>query len=215
MARSRFQLIPRVPAFFEMFERSARAVSLGSEALVELLDDYVDVERRVRRIKDIEHEGDEVTHEIFNALDRSFVTPFDRDDIGRLASALDDVLDWIEDAARRLAIYKLSAPTDRARRFARILQDQANSIVGAIGLLSEFRQRGRDLHDHIIELHRLENEADDLMAESLGAVFESATDVPSLVRAIQWKDIYEVLEEATDRAEHVGMAIESILIKNA
>ena len=188
-------------------------VTRGAEALVDLLDDYVDVERKVRRIKEIEHDGDEVTHQIYNALDRSFVTPFDRDDIGRLATALDDVLDWTEDAARRMFIYKLTVPTERARRFAHILRDQAHSIGQAVPLLRGLKQH-QPLREHIVELHRLENEADDLMEEALGALYEEATDIPGVVRAVQWGDIYEVLEEATDKAEHVGIALESILIKH-
>lgn len=213
MAGSRFQLIPRVPAFFEMFEQSARHVERGAAALVDLLESYVDVDRKVRAIKDIEHDGDEATHQIYNALDRSFVTPFDRDDIGRLAASLDDVLDWAEDAARRIAIYRLT-PTERAKRFARILLDQAQAIQRAMALLRDLKQE-RELREQVVELHRLENEADDLMAETLGVLYEGVTDIPGVIRAVQWGDVYEVLEEATDKAEHVGMVIGSILVKHA
>ena len=207
------RLLPRQARFFEMLRRSAENVAAGATLLLQVMDERVEPERKVRRLKDVEHTGDEITHEIFAALDRSFVTPLDRDDIARLASALDDVLDWTEDAARRMfAFGLLREPTALARGLARVLCDQAQSILRAIPLL-ENAKKMRAIRTEVVEIHRLENEADDLMAEALGTLYDGIADVPGVVHALKWADVYEVLEEATDRAEQVGIALESILMK--
>ena len=210
---SRFQLIPRQPRFFEMFRQSAGNILQAAESLLEVLSNYTDMERKVRRIKDIEHQGDEITHAIFNALNQSFVTPFDRDDIGNLTTALDDVLDEIEEAARRLRIYRIPEPTPLAVKFAQIILDQAHVIARLIPRLENLREQ-RAIRDEVVELHRLENEADDLIEEALSDLYTGVSDVPGLIAAAQWKDIYEVLEGATDRAERVGVVIEAILVKS-
>lgn len=209
-----FHLIPRDERFFEKLSSSASNVATGAAALLELIERYDEMEPRVRRLREIEHEGDEITHSIFDALNRSFVTPFDRSDIGRLASALDDVIDAIEEAAKRFAVYRVDAPTELARRFASVIDRQGRMIAGAVPLLESLRRREGELRRHIIELHRLENEADELLSEALSGLYDGVTDVGSLVRAVQWKDIYELLEDATDRAEHVGIALEAIVVKN-
>lgn len=210
---SPFHLIPRQPRFFEMFRRSADNIVKAADALLELLSNYTDVQRKVRRLKDIERVGDEITHEIFNAMNQSFVTPFDRDDIGRLTTSLDDVLDWIEEGSRRLHIYRITEPTTFALRFSQILSEQAMVIARLMPLLEDLTDQRR-IREDIVELHRLENEADDLMEEALSQLFVDVNEVPALIVAVQWKDIYEVLEQATDRAEHVGVAVESILVKH-
>ena len=210
---SRFQLIPRQPRFFEMFQQSAGNIHQAAESLLDVLLNYTDMERKVRRIKDIEHQGDEITHAIFKALNQSFVTPFDRDDIGNLTTALDDVLDEIEEAARRLRIYRIAEPTPLSVQFAQIILDQAHVVARLIPRLEDLREQ-REIRDDIVELHRLENEADDLMEEALAGLYTGVTDVPGLIAAVQWKDIYEVLEGATDRAERVGVVVESILVKS-
>jgi hypothetical protein len=186
----------------------------GAEALAQLLDDYTDVERRVLRLKDIEHQGDEITHSIYDALNRTFITPFDRDDIGRLASALDDMLDWTEEAGRRLLVFKIEEPTPLSRKFARVIVDQAMVVREAIPLLDGLEDT-EALRRHIVELHRLENEGDDLMNQALGGLYEGVVGVSDLVLAVKWGGIYEVLEQATDKGEHVGIALESIVVKHA
>jgi predicted phosphate transport protein (TIGR00153 family) len=210
---SRFQLIPRQAKFFEMFRRSAGNILQGAEALVDLLANYTELERKVRRVKDIEHVGDEITHEIFNALNQSFVTPFDRDDIGNLTTALDDVLDEIEEASKRLHVYRIPEPTPLCSGFATIILDQARVIAQLVPRLEDMRDQGA-IREGMVELHRLENEADDLMVEALSSLYTGVSEVSQLIAAVQWKDIYEVLEGATDRAERVGVVVETILVKN-
>ena len=209
-----FHLIPRDERFFGMFQESARNVAAGAAALSDLLSNYTDVELKVRRIKELEHVGDQVTHSIFDALNRAFVTPFDREDIARLAAALDDVIDQTEEATRRFHTYKIEAPTALALDFSRVLVDQCRVIEQAVPLLDGLREE-KLLRQHIVELHRLENEADDLLNQALGSVYEGVERVPELVRAIQWSDIYNLLEQATDRAEDVAVALEAIVVKHA
>lgn len=208
----KFRLIPKDENFAGMFRRSAENVLACANALVDFFDDPRDPERKLHKITDFEHVGDTITHEIFEALDRSFVTPFERDDVTRLAGALDDVVDWSEDAALRFVAYKLGEPTPTARRFAHIIADQAACIVRAVPLLESPKQFPV-LGNEVIEMHRLENEADTLMFEVLATIYDQVTDVPAMVRAAKWKDIYQVLEQATDRAEHVGISLRRIMVK--
>jgi uncharacterized protein Yka (UPF0111/DUF47 family) len=175
--------IPRDERFFEMFNRSAANNLEAAQRLVELMDSCEDIDRKARRLKDIEHVGDEITHQLFAALNRTFVTPLDREDIGNLAASLDDVVDYIEETARRIRLYKIDQCTPRAKT--------AN------------------------EVHRLENEADDLLADAVATLYDNVTEVPQLIHAIRWGDIYQLLEDATDRAEHVAVVLQNISLKNA
>jgi predicted phosphate transport protein (TIGR00153 family) len=210
----RLRIIPREGRFFEMFNQGAETVLEGATALLDLLEHYSDVDRKARRLKDIEHQGDEINHQIFDALNQTFVTPLDREDISYLAAALDDVLDWTEEVARRLRIYKIDEPTDLARQFARVLVDQAHEIRRAVGLLEDLKGR-EAIHQAVIEIHRLENEADDLAMEALSGLYEGVADVPALVQQIKWGDLYAILEEATDKADQVAHALRNIAIKHA
>ncbi len=209
----KFKLIPRQEAFFEMFNRSANAVVQAARLLNDLLTTYEEVDRKVRHLKDIEHSGDEITHEIYDALNRSFVAPFERDDVGRLASALDDVTDWIEEAGRRMYVYGLGPPTTVSQRFGQILVEQAEAIARAVPHL-ESRKRAATIRSQMVEIHRLENEADALMDEALGGLYTDVHDIQALIKAIQWSHVYEVLEEATDKAEQVSVVFENILVKS-
>jgi predicted phosphate transport protein (TIGR00153 family) len=214
MVLTRFRFIPREERFFDLFTASAENVLAGAEALHDLLEHYVDVDRKARRLKDIEHQGDEITHEIFRALNRTFVTPLDREDISHLATALDDVLDWTEEVSRRLAIYRISEPTDLARKFAQVILEQARCLHQAVPLLANLRDTDK-IHRAMVEIHRLENEGDDLFIQSLSTLYDTATDIPSLVRCIRWGDLYTILETATDRAEQAAVAVENIVVKHA
>lgn len=214
MIANLFRFIPHDERFFELFNRSADNVLEGAIALVDLLDNYTEVERKARRLKDIEHQGDEITHEIFRALNRAFVTPLDREDISELAEALDDVLDWTEDVSRRMYIYKINEPTDLARRFAQVILEQAEILQRTVPLLADSRDRA-GIQKAMVEVHRLENEADDLLVEALGGLYDRATDVPSLAQAIRWADVYQLLEGTTDRATQVASVLQNIVVKHA
>jgi predicted phosphate transport protein (TIGR00153 family) len=209
-----FRLMPHEEQFFTMFQRAADNLATAGEALVELTSNYVDVERKVARMKEIEHEGDRITHAIFEALNRAFVTPFDRDDVARLATAIDDVLDGAEESARRLHTYKIAATTSLSRQMSEVIAAQCRIIARAVPLLDGLKHP-EVLHGFAVELHRLENEADLLMDQALGALYDDVRDVPALIVAVQWSDIYKELEASTDRAEDVAVALETIILKHA
>lgn len=214
MVLRRLRLFPREERFFDLFNRSADTVLEGAKVLLDLLTSYEDIERKARRLRDLEHDGDEITHEVFRMLNRTFVTPLDREDIGTLAGRLDDVLDWIEEVARRLRVYKLGPPNTLARRFAQVILEQVQAIDQLVPLL-EHVQDSQEIQRGIAEIHRLENEADDLLLEALAGLYDNVSDIPTLIAAMRWGDIYEILEAATDKAEGVAIAIESIVIKQA
>src|SRR5919108_582943 len=134
---ARLRLIPQDERFFDLFNRSADNTLEGARLLHDMLESYVDVDRKARHLKDIEHTGDEITHEVFRALNRTFVTPLDREDISHLASALDDVIDWIEESGRRVYLYRIDQPTTRARQFGRVILEQVQHLAYAVPLLED------------------------------------------------------------------------------
>jgi uncharacterized protein Yka (UPF0111/DUF47 family) len=209
---ARLRLIPHDERFFDLFNRSAANTLEGARLLVELLNHCDDVDRKARRLKDIEHTGDEITHEVYDALNRTFITPLDRDDISHLASALDDELDWIEEAGRRVSLYHITRATPLARQFGRVILEQAELLARALPLL-ENRKNADELERATREVHRLENEGDDLLAEALAHLYDGVTEVPELIKAIHWGDIYQLLEAATDKAEQVAVVLQNINLK--
>ena len=208
------RLIPRDGRFFELFKRSADNTLEGARLLNEMLEHCDDLDRKALHLKDIEHTGDEITHEIFRALNRTFVTPLDREDISQLASALDDVIDWIEEAARRMRLYHINETTPLAQRFGRVILDQSEQIAKAIPMLGKAKN-AEELERATHEIHRLENEGDDLLAEAIAGLYEGVTEVPQLIKAMRWDDIYQLLEDATDKAEEVAVVLQNIAFKNA
>jgi predicted phosphate transport protein (TIGR00153 family) len=208
-----FHLFPREERFFGMFRDAASNLAATTDALLDLIVDYANVEQKVAHIKNLEHAGDRLTHEISDALSRAFVTPFDREDIARLAGALDDVVDYTEEAARRFFTYRIEAPTALAEKLARVIAQQGRIIAQAMPLLDGLTQSQR-LQQCTVELHRLENEADQLMDEALATLYDGVTDVARLVDAAKWNDIYRVLEGATDRAEDVAAVLGTIVVKH-
>jgi uncharacterized protein len=211
---TRLRLIPQDDRFFDLFNRSAENTLEGARVLNDLLINFVDVDRKARHLKDIEHTGDEITHEVFRALNRTFVTPLDREDISHLASALDDVIDWMEEVARRIRLYRIDEPTPIARQFGKVILEQAEQIAKAVPLL-ELRHNADSLERATQEIHRLENEADDLLAEAIATLYDDVTQVPELIRAMRWNDLYQLFEDTTDKAEGVATALSNIALKNA
>ncbi len=200
------QLFPREESFFVLFNRAAQNVLRGGQMLRELFDDYRDVEQRAEAIKAVEEQGDEITHDLIDRLNRTFVTPFDREDIYDLAKQIDNVLDWIEAAAARMAVYRIPQPTREARELAHIIVNVCEVIVEAVGNLRKLDR----LDGPIQEINRLENLADHLQRDAVAALF---TDNVNPVDVIKWKDVYDTLEEATDQAEDVANVLESIRTK--
>ena len=211
---ARLRLIPQDDRFFDLFNRSADNTLEGARLLYDLLESYVDIERKARHLKDIEHTGDEITHEVFRALNRTFVTPLDREDISQLASALDDVIDWIEETSRYIRLAKIDSPTPLAQQFGKVILEQCEQIARAVPLLEE-RRNADALQRATQEIHRLENEGDDLLADAVESLYDGVTEVPQLISAMRWGDIYQLLEDTTDRAEDVANTMEAIVVKYA
>lgn len=212
MVLARF--LPQDERFFQFFYDAASNAKDAAQLLVDLVRHFEDVERKVRRMADIERRGDEITHQVFNALNSTFVTPLDREDIRDLASKLDDFVDYIEEATRRMWLYHVAEPTELARLFARILSEQADLIAEAVPMLEHTKQRD-NLMRHLVEINRLENEGDDLLDRAMSTLYEGIAEVPALIRAMRWGELYQILEDATDRAEDVANTLEAIVLKHA
>jgi predicted phosphate transport protein (TIGR00153 family) len=176
--------------------------------LVEMLDNTSEkFESYTKKIKDAEHACDELTHKITTKLNKSFITPFDREDIYMLVVALDDVLDYIDAGARAILMYDIREINTHAKQFAKVIQGLAMELHSAISMLA--KPNGMD--QHIIEIHRLENEADDIYFRAIGELFRNQTNP---IELIKWKEVYEILEAATDRCESVANIIESVILKH-
>ena len=201
------RLFSREETFFVLFNRAAENILQGGQMLQDFFDDYRDTDRRAEAIKAVEERGEQITHDVIDRLNRTFVTPFDRDDIYDLAKQLDNVLDWIEAAAARMVVYRIPRPTREAQEMAHVILHTCKAIVEAVG---DLRALGR-LDGPVREIHRLENLADRLQRDAVAALFADRNDP---VDVIKWKDVYDTLEEATDQAEDVANVLESIRTKN-
>jgi predicted phosphate transport protein (TIGR00153 family) len=199
---------PRDRIYFELFEEAGQNMLKASTLLDRMLDGYPDEKNLAREILDCEHEGDRITHDIIHRLNQTFVTPIDREDILALASSLDDIVDYTEEVADYLGLYKIEAPMDQAIRLARVLREASGQIAEAIPRLHGFR----DISRYTVEINRLENEGDRITREAVASLFDGGID-PMVV--IRWKDIFERLEAAIDATERVANIIEGIVIKNS
>jgi uncharacterized protein len=204
------RLIPREVKFFELFSEIANNVIEGAQALSDLLHnyDYEKMPAAVAHIADIEHRGDEMTHRILIKLNQTFITPFDREDIHLLASSLDDVLDFIFAASDRLLTYKIIQPSPSAKVLADIILRQAQELGKAIALLNKDSR----LLVHCVEVNRLENEADKVSREAIGRLFDNEKDPITLIKL---KEMLEVLEQASDKAEDAADVLETVILKSA
>jgi hypothetical protein len=205
---ARLTLIPQKREFFELYNRAAENIVAIAERLVELLDRFPDgAEDLVRDVKELEHEGDRLTHELVDLLNRNFVTPFDRDDMYRLAGALDDICDHIDEAAGRIVSYGVTEIREQARGQAQVIHRAAGKLAEAVGGLEGFKESKREL----IELRELEDEGDRLGHDGVSSLFSGEVDPLTVIR---WKDIHEGLEEAVDACENAADVLEAILVKN-
>ena len=203
-----FNFLPKEEQYFALFSQMTSHIYDAAGALVEMLNDKNhDYVEHSKRIKVIEHACDELTHSISTRLNKSFITPFDREDIYLLSGALDDIVDLIDSAARALVMYDVHESTNYARRFADIIQSMAVQLHEVVSMLS----RPTGLTPRLLELHRLEREGDDIYHSAVAELFQTETNPMTVIK---WKAIYEKLEAAVDRCENVSNIIESIIIKH-
>ena len=202
------RLVPREAKFFELFASMSSNLTEGAKLLAAILLDMQNVEVRVRQLSEIEHAGDDLTHTVITRLNQTFITPFDREDIHKLATSLDDVLDFIHAAAERLTMYKITIAPPAAAELAQIIVRQAEELASAVSLL----EKHDHVLDHCVEVNRLENEADQVARESIAKLFEREKDPIALIKM---KELYEVLETATDKAEDAANVLETVVLKGA
>ena len=199
---------PKDREFFDLFEEAGGNIERACNLLEEMLREYPERSELARDILICEQEGDRITHDIIRRLNQTFVTPIDREDIFALSSALDDVVDFTEEVADYLGLYKIEAPMSQAQELAKVLQQCGRQIAEAMPRLRGFK----DITHYTVELNRLENDGDRIVREAIASLFDNGID-PMVV--IRWKDIFERLEDAIDSAEHVANILEGIVIKNS
>ena len=207
MARLGRLFAPREREFFDLFEEAGANIVKAAGLLEELLDQWPESGHLAREIVRCEHDGDRITHDIIQRLNQTFVTPFDREDIIALASAMDNIVDFIEEIADFLGLFQIEAPTDQAQRMARVLHESTKHVNAAMPAL----RRLEDIRTHVVEVNRLENEGDRIHREAVASLFDHGID-PMMV--IRWKDIYERLEDAIDATETAVNIMSGIIIKN-
>jgi predicted phosphate transport protein (TIGR00153 family) len=198
---------PKEREFFDLFEEAGSNAVRAAGLLESMLEQWPEQSEALRDVVVCEQEGDRITHDIINRLNQTFVTPFDREDILALASGFDDIVDFIEEVADFLGLYRIEAPMEQAQRMARILHEATRQLNEALPRLRTLR----DIHHYVVEVNRLENDGDRLLREALASLFDHGID-PMLV--IRWKDIYERLEDAIDATETAVNIMAGIIIKN-
>lgn len=209
----RFPFVPTEAKFFDFLEKSAHNLVAASQCLVELMEHFqeIDVKQKVAEMSGYEEVGDNITHDIFRQLHRTFVTPFDREDLATLAERLDDIMDLMEEAAVCMAIFKVTAPTETARQLAHFIHQAVEELDRAMpGLRS--RSDMRRILPQCVEVNRMENEADNVFRAGLAELFENSMNIGDVIK---WREIYGHLEAATDRCEDVANVLEGVVLKNA
>jgi len=201
------RLIPRESKFFRMFADVSQNLTQGARLLHDILKNPANMEPRLDQLQEIEHRGDEMTHGIITALNQTFITPFDREDIHRLTSSLDDVLDFVNAAGVRLRLYKIKTPPSIAAQFAAMIVEQTDELAQGVSLL----EKNKLVLEHCVEVHRLENEADRLSRNAIADLFDNEKDPIHLIKI---KELYEVLETATDKAEDAANVLETVALKS-
>ncbi len=202
-----FSFLPKEDHYFALFLQITTKIQEAAALLVEMMkgsDENYDA--LSKKIKSVEHECDEITHQVTTKLNKSFITPFDREDIYTLSVALDDVCDYIDAAARAVVMYDIHEADAFAQQLAEVLQKQAAEIHGAVSHL----KTAKGMEQNLLDIQRLENDADELYFRAMASLFKNS----DAVKIIKWKELYEILENATDRCESVGNIIESIVLKH-
>jgi predicted phosphate transport protein (TIGR00153 family) len=203
--------MPHEEGFFDLFEESAGNMVKAAKCLKELVDNWKDVEQKVNEITELEHQGDTITHKIAAQLHRTFVTPFDREDIAELAHTMDDVTDFIHAASDAMLLYKVDRPSRRAKELAGIILEGAVEIEKAMPHLRHRNELKRILK-RCVELNRVENMADVVYRSALAELFADSTDIANIIK---WREIFAHMESATDRCEDVANVLEGVAVKNA
>ncbi len=205
-----FRIFPREETFLPQFGRAAQVIVDAARVLDSMAEEPGTGVDRAAEIKRLEHQGDQIAHETFDLLNRTWITPIDREDIHVLVKNLDDVLDYIDAAASRIVLYKITTTTPELKKITAVIVQSAIAIQKALALLSDLKH-SRQILEACVEINRLENEADTVAQLAIGKLFAEATDP---IEVIKWKEIYDFVEGATDRCEDVANTLEAIVIKS-
>lgn len=206
------RLMPRSDEFFADFEALAAATVEGAKQLKALLDDFTDVQRKCDGIKDIEHRADDITHRSFSRLHTQFITPFDRTEIHRLLSRIDDVVDLCDAASERLGLYAIETVRPEARELAAVLVTQTQVMEEAIKGLRDMKRNPNAILEACKQINALENQADSLTRRTMANLFQAGNDPLTVMK---WKEIIDYIEDATDRAEDVANVLEGVVLEHA
>jgi uncharacterized protein Yka (UPF0111/DUF47 family) len=207
----RFSLIPREQRFFDRFDEVTAHITASARRFVEMLTKFDDLEKRARELKAREEACDALVGKLMQALDESFITPFDREDIHTLATGLDDVMDNLEEAAHRFAVFHIDRPTPTALQLARLIEEACTHLEQALHLCRELSKKSDEIQAHLREVGRLENEADGLYREADASFFAGSPG--DLLMLIKWRELYAWLEETVDACKDVANVISEIVIK--
>jgi len=205
------RLLPHDASFFALFEQQGKKTVEGCRAFLAMVEEANNLESRAERVKQIEHECDDITHAVVEQLHKTFITPIDRNDIYRLITKMDDIMDYVEAAADRVALYEIPTMTKEVGELARCLVSSAEHVLGAVTSIRDLK-RPNGILEHCIEINRLENVADNILRVALARLFREEKDP---IAVIKWKEIYETLESATDRCEDVANIIEGVVLENS
>ena len=205
-----FRLIPKEESFFDMFEQQAARLVTAAGVLVEATGRFETLAENAKRLERLEHDADQLTHELMEKLNQTFITPLDREDIHRLATDLDDVMDLMEAVTERFILFKIQQIMPQAQEIAKVIQQQTQELNL---MLPKLRRMRRDsIMPHCVEINRLENVGDRLLRDSFATLFDGRQDP---LTVLKWRELYELLEQATDKCEDVANTVEGIVLKNA
>jgi predicted phosphate transport protein (TIGR00153 family) len=205
------RLLPKETSFYDFFEEHARLTVSGCEEFLSMVSSGANLEAEAKRIKEIEHETDVITHRCVEALHKVFLTPIERDDIHRLIVRMDDIMDFVEAASERMALYEITSMTPEVRDLADTLTRAAKAVEQALKGLRDLKHP-KVILERCVDINRFENEADAILRRALARLFKEEKDP---ITIIKWKEVYEHLESATDRCEDVANIIEGVVLDNA
>jgi hypothetical protein len=205
-----FGLIPKEERFFKLYKEMTANIIDGAVLLKDMLDNFADPQESQRRIKEVEHRGDAITHSIIQRLNKTFITPMDREDVYALAAKLDDIIDLIDASAQRFIMYNVDCATPEAKTLAFLILQGCQAVDKAVDKLSS--KSHEQIYQHCVEINAIENEADRVSREAIGRLFDEEKNP---IELLKWKEIYETLETATDKCEEAANILESVMVKNA
>jgi predicted phosphate transport protein (TIGR00153 family) len=205
--------LPREEKFFNLFQRTCAVIVEGARTLDHLVRDPASADAHLRRMRELEHEADTITHDTLDRLNRTFLTPFDREDIDAIARILDEVMDYLEEGGQRIGMYAIQKPREDAVQLCAIAVRSAEELEKVFGALPNHKRNKARIRAHLIEINRIENESDALFRTALSRLFEEPGLSP--IEVIKWKDIYELIETAVDMCERIAHVVDGILVKHA